>query len=107
MKVHIPEKVQSLYFSPTGNTRKVVDTILKGTGIEVAKPIDITLHRQRESWSGTVDGDLVIIGLRAREDKFILTVCEFRDKPDGMRNVFRIGSEGVPGGLGPPRAWST
>ena len=30
----------------------------------------------------------------------------FRDKADGMRNVFRIGSEGVAGGLGPPRAWS-
>jgi len=32
---------------------------------------------------------------------------EFRDKPDGMRNVFRGEREGVTGGLGPPRAWST
>jgi len=30
----------------------------------------------------------------------------FRDKPDGMRNVFRIDPEGAPGGLGPSRAWS-
>jgi hypothetical protein len=35
-------------------------------------------------------------------------VCAyFRDKPDGMRNVFRIDREGVAGGLDPSRAWST
>ncbi|MGD0804233.1 MAG: hypothetical protein ABSA11_09190 [Candidatus Bathyarchaeia archaeon] len=40
------------------------------------------------------------------QDKVILTDLEFRDKPDGMRNVFRRDHEGVAGGLGPPRAWS-
>jgi len=32
---------------------------------------------------------------------------EFLNRLDGMRNVFRIDSEGVAGGLGPSRAWST
>jgi hypothetical protein len=31
----------------------------------------------------------------------------FRDRADGMRNVFRIDREGVAGGLDPSRAWST
>ncbi len=35
---------------------------------------------------------------------YILT--QFRDKADGMRNVFRGDREGVAGGLGPLRAWS-
>jgi len=41
---------------------------------------------------------------------FVFDKCRmcayFRDKADGMRNVFRIDPEGVAGGLGPSRAWS-
>ena len=57
----------------------------------------------RVGWSASVCwGSLVV--------SYWMRICGwalFRDKADGMRNVFRIGSEGVEGGLGPSRAWST
>jgi flavodoxin len=63
-------KVQCLFFSPTGNTRKVVEAISKGTGYPQAKPIDLTLPKQRESWSGKIDGDMLIVGVPVYSSTF-------------------------------------
>ena len=43
----------------------------------------------------------------SKKDSDIETEVSALNKLDGMRNVFWIGSEGVPGGLGPSRTWST
>jgi ferredoxin len=54
---------QSLYFSPTGSTRRIVDAIVEGTGMPVTAPISITTPQDRESFSGQIDGDLLIVGV--------------------------------------------
>ena len=55
--------VQCLYFSPTGSTKKIAKTVAKGTGIPVTAPISITTPQERESFTGQVDGDLLIVGV--------------------------------------------
>ncbi len=51
--------VQCLYFSPTGSTRQIVETVAKGMGIPVTAPISITTPRERDSFGGQVDGDVL------------------------------------------------
>jgi ferredoxin len=63
MAISPVNNVQCLYFSPTGSTHKIVETIAEGTGIPVASPISITTPRERASFSGQIDGDLVIVGV--------------------------------------------
>jgi len=55
--------VQCLYFSPTGSTRQIVETVAKGMGIPVTAPISITTPRERDSFGGQVDGDVLIVGV--------------------------------------------
>jgi ferredoxin len=55
--------VQSLYFSPTGSTRKIVEAIAGGTGVPSMVPISVTTPRERNAFSGHIDGDLLIVGV--------------------------------------------
>ena len=57
-------KIATIYFSPTGTTKKVIDYIVKGIGGEVIKSIDLTKRDNRERKQGLsfVDIDLIIIG---------------------------------------------
>lgn len=55
--------VQCLYFSPTGSTRKIVETVAMGTGMPVKTPLNITTPQDRISFSGQIDGDLLIVGV--------------------------------------------
>jgi ferredoxin len=55
--------VQCFYFSPTGSTRQVVETVAKGTGMPVTAPISVTTPHERDSFSGQIDGDLLIVGV--------------------------------------------
>jgi ferredoxin len=55
--------VQSLFFSPTGSTRRIVETIAGGTGVPSLTPISLTTPRDRDSFSGQIDGDLLIVGV--------------------------------------------
>ena len=54
--------VQSLYFSPTGTTKKIVSTIAANTGLRLIPPVELTLHHQRDSFNGKIQGDLLIVG---------------------------------------------
>jgi ferredoxin/flavodoxin len=54
---------QSLYFSPTGSTRRIVEAIAEGTGVPSFAPISVTTPRERDSFSGQIDGDLLIVGV--------------------------------------------
>jgi flavodoxin len=54
--------VQCLYFSPTGTTRKIVSTIAENIGLPLTQPIDLTLPKQRSSFNGKVQGDLLLVG---------------------------------------------
>ena len=57
------KKVQTVIFSPTGTTRKVVESISKGIGVEQAAPIDLTQPKNRSQWKGRLAGDLIIVGV--------------------------------------------
>lgn len=61
--VNVPESVQSLYFSPTGTTKKILSTIEANTRLQAKTPIDLTLTKQRDSFSGKVEGDLLLVGI--------------------------------------------
>lgn len=55
--------VQCIYFSPTKTTKAIVEQIAAGTGLKLIDPIDITIPRAREEWTGEVSGDLLIVGV--------------------------------------------
>ena len=63
MTTRTVSSVQCLYFSPTGSTRKIVDTVSEGMGVPVRTPISITTPQERDSFSGQVEGDLLIVGV--------------------------------------------
>jgi ferredoxin len=75
--------VQCLYFSPTGNTRKIVETIVNGTGLPAVDPISITTPLERDSFSGQVDGDLLIVGVPVYAGTFPSFVLSPLSKLDG------------------------
>jgi len=57
------KRVQSLYFSPTGTTRRVIEAITDNIGLEKIDPVDLTIPSNREKWNGKTPGDLVIVGI--------------------------------------------
>jgi ferredoxin len=63
MTARLVNSVQTLYFSPTGSTRRIVEAVAKGTGIPATAPISITTPQERDSFSGQIDGDLLIVGV--------------------------------------------
>jgi ferredoxin len=75
--------VQCLYFSPTGSTRKIVKTVAKGTGLPAVAPISITTPRERDSFIGQVDGDLLIVGVPVYIRTFPSFVLSPLSKLDG------------------------
>ena len=76
-------KVQGLYFSPTGNTRKIIESILKGTGLPNEESIDLTLPKQREAWSGNINGNLMIIGVPVYASTFPAVILPSLQKLEG------------------------
>ena len=75
--------VQSLYFSPTGSTQKIVETIAKGTGKPVKTSINITTPKQRDTFNGQVDGDLLIVGVPVYTGKYPSIIRSSLSKIDG------------------------
>jgi len=55
-------RIQSLYFSPTGTTRKILSTIEEHTGLPSELPIDVTFPEHRESFAGKVQGGVLLVG---------------------------------------------
>lgn len=56
------KSVQSLYFSPTGGTRKIISRIHDHTGLKTIHPIDLTASEKRRSFNGRIGGDLLLVG---------------------------------------------
>jgi ferredoxin len=55
--------VRLLYFSPTGTTRKVLEAISDGLGVDKPKHIDLTSPGTRTGRSRKIQGGLTIIGV--------------------------------------------
>jgi ferredoxin len=75
--------VQCLYFSPTGSTQRIVETVAKGTEIPVTTPISITTPRDRDSFKGQIDGDLLVVGVPVYGGRFPSFVLSPLSKIDG------------------------
>lgn len=75
--------VQCLYFSPTGSTRRIVETVAKGTRLPVIAPISITTPRERNSYSGQIDGDLLMVGVPVYAGRIPSFVLSPLSKVDG------------------------
>jgi ferredoxin len=77
--------VQSLYFSPTGSTRKIVETVAKGMRVPVKTPISITTPQERDLFSGQVEGDLLIVGVPVYTGTFPSFILSPLNMIDGNR----------------------
>lgn len=53
----------TIYFSPTGTTKKVINSIIDGMGVERVNNIDITSFKNRNSTVPDIAGDIAIIGV--------------------------------------------
>jgi hypothetical protein len=76
--------VQSLYFSPTGSTRRIVEAIAEGTGVPSLAPISVTTARERDSFSGQIDGDLLIVGVPVYAGRIPSFVLSPLSQVDGL-----------------------
>ena len=75
--------VQCLTFSPTGSTRKIAETVARGTGLPVIAPISITTPQERGSFSGQFEGDLLIVGVPVYAGRFPALILPPLGKMDG------------------------
>ncbi|BCZ48326.1 ferredoxin [Clostridium gelidum] len=73
----------SIYFSPTGTTKKIIDQIIKGMGLEKVNLVDLTLPKIRESVLNEINEDIVLIGVPVYEDKVPEILLEFLNNLKG------------------------
>lgn len=78
--------VTTIYFSPTGTTKKIISSIVKGMGIVNNKKIDLTLPKVREAGVPLIDGDIVLIGVPVYEEKIPEIVYHFLANLKGTGN---------------------
>jgi len=75
--------VQSLVFSPTGTTRRVVTKVSEGMGVGLADYIDLTTPKSRDEWSGEVNGDLLLMGVPTYYDTIPSILLDHFNKLQG------------------------
>lgn len=57
-----------IYFSPTGTTKKVINSIIRGMGIASVNTIDLTSYKTRNSVILPIEDDIVLIGVPVYEE---------------------------------------
>lgn len=67
----------SIYFSPTGTTKKVINAIVKGMGITNNTSIDLTSSAVRNILSPIIRGDIVVIGIPVYEERIPEMLYDF------------------------------
>jgi len=60
--------VATIYFSPTGTTKKVINSVIKGMGIVNNKVIDLTSPKVRNEIAPSIEEDIVLIGVPVYEE---------------------------------------
>jgi flavodoxin len=56
------KNVQSIYYSASKTTQKVLDKVAEGTGLKVLPSVDITNPKTRKEFDGKLKGDIIIVG---------------------------------------------
>ena len=77
------DSVQCLFFSPTGSTQKIVESIASGTGRPLKTSINITTPKQRDAFGDQIDGDLLIIGIPVYTGRYPSIILSSLRKIDG------------------------
>ncbi|AKN31331.1 4Fe-4S ferredoxin [Clostridium carboxidivorans P7] len=90
--------VTTIYFSPTGTTKKIINSIVKGMGIVNNKIINLTLPKVREAGVPLINGDIVIIGVPVYEERIPKIVYPFLVSLKGNGNPVVL--VGVYGNIG-------
>lgn len=95
------ESATTIYFSPTGTTKKIINSIIKGMGIANNEIIDLTLPKVRNSDVPIINGDIVLIGVPVYATripnilKSFLTSLKVSNKPVVLIAVYGNMSEGT------------
>lgn len=55
--------ISAIYFSPTGTTKKIINSVIKGMEINSVEIVDLTLPKVREADVPLISGDIVLIGV--------------------------------------------
>ena len=56
------QKVKLVYFSPTGTSRKIMESIAEGIAVEDVEQVDMTLSENAQETIPQLSDELVIIG---------------------------------------------
>ncbi len=56
------QKVKLVYFSPTGTSRKVMESIAEGIAVKYVEQVDMTLSENAQETIPQLSDELVIIG---------------------------------------------
>lgn len=90
-----------IYFSPTGTTKKIITSIVKGMGIVCNNPIDLTFPKVRNTIAPQIDGDIVVIGVPVYEETIpkmiypFLTSLKGSEKPVVLVAVYGNIGDGI------------
>lgn len=93
--------VTTIYFSPTGATKKIINSIAKGMGIVNNEIIDLTLPKVRNADVPIINGDIVLIGMPVYEEKIpeiiypFLTNLKGNGKPVVLVGVYGNIGDGI------------
>ncbi len=91
----------TIYFSPTGTTKKIINSIVKGMDIVCNNTIDLTSSQVRNAIAPVIDGDIVIIGAPVYEEKIpemiypFLTSLKGSNKPVVLVAVYGNFGDGI------------
>ncbi|MGE5626563.1 MAG: EFR1 family ferrodoxin [Solirubrobacterales bacterium] len=77
------ESVTTIYFSPTGTTKKIINSIVKGMDIQSKQIIDLTLPKNRVAEVPSITGDIVLIGVPVYEERIPEIVYEILENLKG------------------------
>lgn len=91
----------SIYFSPTGTTKKVINAIVKGMGTTNNTLIDLTFSDVRSNFEPIIEGDIVIVGVPVYEERIPEMLYDFlasmkgNEKPVVLIAVYGNFGDGV------------
>jgi len=83
------KKLIMLYFSPTGTTKKIIETISGSVQCETLETIDFTKKKIRENADVDLNADLVIIGTPAYYGRIPNEVTDYLSKIH-VNNVYAV-----------------
>lgn len=90
-----------IYFSPTGTTKKIINSVIKGMGIVNNRLIDLTSPKVRNDVAPSIEEDIVIIGVPVYATEIpnilipFLTSLKGNNKPVVLIAVYGNISEGI------------